>query len=370
MKAAAVFPGKKTVSLVDVEEPKLSGPQDVKFRVLEVGLCGTDREICAFEYGDPPAGSEFLVLGHESIGEVVEVGSEVDGWKPGDLVVPTVRRPCDDPACTACRAGRQDFCYTGRFSERGINKYHGFMTEQVVDNVKYLNHVPAELRNVAVLVEPLTIAEKGLLQVEMVQQRLPWNCPEEEGKPKHHCRTALVLGAGPVGLLGAMTLRVAGFQTYVYSRGAAPNAASALCDQIGAKYISSRDSNAAQLAATIGNIDLVYEAVGAAQFSFDVLEVLGINGVFVFTGLPTLGTPATADLPLLMRNLVLKNQAVVGTVNAGEDAFHNAISNLGEFYKRWPAAVDALITGRFSLEDFTQPINSRSGIKNVIEVGK
>ena len=369
MKAAAVFPGKKAVGLVDLEEPAFAGPQDVKFRILEVGLCGTDREICAFEYGDPPAGSDFLVLGHESLGEVVEVGPEVQGWKPGDLVVPSVRRPCDDPSCTACRAGRQDFCYSGRFTERGINKYHGFMTERVVEHQQYLNHVPEELRSVAVLVEPLTIAEKGLLQVEQVQQRLPWNCPEQQGQPKHYCRKVLVLGAGPVGLLGAMTLRVAGFETYVYSRGLAPNAASGLCDQIGAKYVSSRETNNEQLAAKIGNIDLVYEAVGATQISFDILQVLGVNGVFVFTGLPPLGTPATADLPLIMRNLVLKNQLVLGTVNAGQDAFHNAISNLGEFYKRWPDAVKALITGRFSLDDCADPINTRSGIKNVIEVG-
>src|SRR5947199_9838303 len=138
MRAAAVFPGRRAVGVLDVEAPKMSGPNDVKFRVLEVGVCGTDREICSFEYGEPPAGGDYLVLGHECVGEVVEVGPEVQGWAPGDLVVPTVRRPSTDPACAACRAGQQDFCYSGLYTERGINKYHGFMTEMVVDQAQYL----------------------------------------------------------------------------------------------------------------------------------------------------------------------------------------------------------------------------------------
>ena len=117
MKAAAVFPAKKSLEVVnDFPEPKLSGPTSVKVRVLNVGVCGTDREIASFQYGFPlPAGSEFLVMGHECLGEIVEAGPEVRDFKPGDLVIPMVRRPCDHAGCIACRAGRQDFCYTGDY---------------------------------------------------------------------------------------------------------------------------------------------------------------------------------------------------------------------------------------------------------------
>src|SRR3989442_958956 len=160
MKAIAVFPGKREIRLVDHPEPKISKPSDVKLRILEVGICGTDKEICAFEYGTPPDGSDYLVIGHESLGEVVEVGSRVSRVKIGDLVVPMVRRPCPHDTCLACRSGRQDFCYTGDFTERGIKMQHGFMTEFIVDDEHYMNVVPRELRDVAVLVEPLTIAEK------------------------------------------------------------------------------------------------------------------------------------------------------------------------------------------------------------------
>src|SRR5437879_971846 len=165
MQAGAVFPGKRKVEVVALDEPKLSAPGQVKLRMLEVGVCGTDREIASFDYGLPPEGFEFLVLGHESVGEVVETTRGVTRFNRGDLVVPMVRRPCTQPECVACRAGHQDFCYTGDFRERGIKQLHGFMTEFVVDEEQYMHPVPRELRDVAVLVEPLTIAEKALIQI-------------------------------------------------------------------------------------------------------------------------------------------------------------------------------------------------------------
>ena len=165
MKAIAVTPQKRKVEIINQAEPKILSPTDVKLRMLEAGVCGTDKEICAFEYGTPPSGSEQLVIGHESLGEVVEIGQKVTRVKVGDFVVPMVRRPCRHDYCVACRADRQDFCFTGDFQERGIKERHGFMVQFVVDDEKYMNLVPKEMRDVAVLVEPLTIAEKGLAQV-------------------------------------------------------------------------------------------------------------------------------------------------------------------------------------------------------------
>src|SRR5437867_864420 len=144
MKAVAVVPGKRQIQLIDQEPPRLTSPTEVKLRMLEAGVCGTDREICAFQYGTPPAGAAQLVIGHESLGEVVEVGAGVSRLKVGDLVVPMVRRPCAHDECLACRSDRQDFCYTGDFTERGIKMAHGFMTEFVVDDQKYMNVVPRQ----------------------------------------------------------------------------------------------------------------------------------------------------------------------------------------------------------------------------------
>ena len=138
MRAVGVVPGKREVRLIEHRTPKIAGANQVKIRSLEVGVCGTDREICTFVYGSPPDGFDYLVLGHESLGEVVEVGSGVSQFKPGDLVVPSVRRPCRHAHCLACREDKQDFCYTGDFTERGIKMTHGFLTEFYVDEEKYL----------------------------------------------------------------------------------------------------------------------------------------------------------------------------------------------------------------------------------------
>jgi len=370
MKAVAVFPQKKQVEVIDVEPPQISSPTQVRIRMREIGVCGTDKEICAFLYGTPPSGSEYLVIGHESIGEVVEVGQQVQDLKPGDWVVPMVRRPCPHEECRACRVGRQDFCFTGDFTERGIKMAHGFMTEFVVDDERYMNRVPPELREVGVLVEPLTIAEKALAQVWQVQQRLPWDCSITMGKERGYCHSAVVLGAGPVGLLGAMALTAGGFGTTVYSLEPEEHPKAAFVRAIGATYVSAKKIFIDQLARQIGNIDLIYEATGASRLSFEIMKVLGTNGVFIFTGVPGRKGPVEVDTDLIMRNLVLKNQVVYGTVNAGRDDFQAAIRDLGVFLERWPAQTRSLLTGRYPVEKCQQLLLGQpDGIKNTIAFG-
>jgi threonine dehydrogenase-like Zn-dependent dehydrogenase len=358
------------VKLIERDPPRVAAPTEVLLRMLEVGVCGTDREICAFEYGTPPRGDDWLVIGHESLAEVLEAGPEVTRLEPGDLVVPMVRRPCPHEYCTACRSDRQDFCYTGDFIERGIKEAHGFMTEFVVEDERYLRPVPRELRDVAVLVEPLTIAEKALIQIWQVQQRLPWACPVTPGRARGHCRRAVVLGAGPVGLLGAMALAAADFDTYVYSRDPADGPKAEMVRTIGASYVVADEFTPQKLAERLGNIDVVYEAAGASRASFELLKHLGTNGVFIFTGVPGRKAPIPLDTDLIMRNLVLKNQVVYGTVNAGTEAFDAAIRDLGLFVERWPAAVRSLITGRFPMKEYRELLlEPPRGIKNVIAIG-
>jgi len=372
MKAVSVFPGTKTFKIVEHEAPRLSQPDQVMLHMLDIGICGTDREICSFEYGTPPGGYDYLVIGHESLAQVEEVGSAVGRLKPGDLVVPTVPRPCYHPGCRACRSGHQDFCYTGDFTERGIKEAHGYMTEFVVDHERYMNLVPRNLREVAVLVEPLTIAEKAMAQVFwLMQHRPPWIDPEAPSAELGRGLNALVLGVGPVGLLGAMMLVSAGFETYVYSRELPPNPRIDLVSSIGATYISTQTTNIEQLSEQIGNIDLVYEAVGHSHFALEVLRVLGINGIFVLTGVPGLQAFIEADPARLMREMVLKNQVLFGTVNAGSESFASAIRDLNVFIKRWPAAVRTLIAGRYPPEQAFELILGRpTGIKSVISFGE
>jgi len=297
-----------------------------------------------------------------------------------------VRRPCPHPECTACRAGRPDFCYTGDYTERGIQGRHGFMTEYVVDDASYMHKVPAALRPVGILTEPLTIAEKGVGELNAVQSRLPDACrprmpsPQRSGglartenappPRKGYSHEALVLGAGPVGLLGAMVVAAAGFSTTVYSREPARGQKARLVEALGARYVSAGDADPGQLAEQIGRIDLIFEATGASRLSFEMMPCLGTNGVFIFTGVP--GRKGDVEVPGndIMRNLVLRNQVVYGTVNADDVVFERAIRDLGVFRQRWPEAVEGLITRRAPLEDYADLLLSKpTGIKNVLTLG-
>src|SRR5215469_921048 len=253
MQAVAVFPSKKKLDLVDVPQPKLQGSTDVLLRVREVGLCGTDREISSFEYGDPPSGTDRLSLGHESLAEVIEVGRDVRSFKPGNLAVAMVRRPCPHPECRPCRAGRPDFCVTGDYTERGIKGADGFLTDYVVEDEEYLVRVPHALADVAVLVEPLSVVAKASDRTQAIFHGLPFESGPQRG---------LVLGAGPIGLLGAMVLVADGFETVVYSRDPEQSKQAELVRSLGAYYVSSTAIPIENLRDRWGKFDVVLEAVG------------------------------------------------------------------------------------------------------------
>ena len=367
MKAIAVFPETHEVKLIEHEEPTITTPTQVKLRTLEVGICGTDKKITSFQFGTAPTGYDYFVIGHEMLGEVVEVGTEVRGFKLGDLAVTWVRHPCPHEYCRACRVGRQDFCFTGDFAEHGIKESHGFMTEFVVDEARYMTLVPQTLRDVGVLAEPLTVAEKGLAQVWHIQQRLPWIDTNLPASLRGKGLKALVLGAGPVGLLGAMLFIASGFETYVYSRSKTPNPKAELVEAIGGKYLSSETTSVEQLAKQVGTIDLIFEASGAAQVAFSVLRLLGINAICVFAGVPESTVPSNVALDQVILDRVLKNQVIVGTVNADKTAFESAIRDLAVFQQRWPQALRSLITGYYAIEQAPQLLlGNMGGIKNVV----
>jgi threonine dehydrogenase-like Zn-dependent dehydrogenase len=359
MRAMAVFPDRRDLRIIDVSPPRPKGDRDVTVRVREVGICGTDREICDFHYGAPPSGSERLVLGHEALGEVVAVGPAVRTLAPGDLVAMTVRRPCEERDCVACRAGRQDFCTTGRFHERGIKEADGFMTELVVEDEHYLVKVPSALADVGVLVEPLTIAAKASLELDAIQRRYPW---EPIGM------RALVLGAGPIGLLAAMALTAHDIETVVYSLEPADSEQAKLTRSFGGAYVSARDLDVAQLSSKIGRFDVIFEAVGTAKVAFAALDALAPNGVFILSGVPSGGRSIEIDLDRIMRNLVLQNQVLFGTVNASRAAFEASVRLLEQFMTLFPDSVRALITRRVPLDEAPAALRRIGGIKQVVEL--
>jgi threonine dehydrogenase-like Zn-dependent dehydrogenase len=186
----------------EIPEPPPPGPGQALLRVAETGVCGTDRELASFRFGFPPAGEPYLVLGHEALAQVVETGGGVTSLKPGDWVVPMVRRACSPP-CASCARGRRDLCVSGGYRERGIFGAHGYFAAFVVDDACDLVRVPAALVDFAVLLEPLSVAEKAAATALRLHA----------GEP----RSALVFGAGAVGLLAALTLQLRGLEVSMYS---------------------------------------------------------------------------------------------------------------------------------------------------------
>jgi glucose 1-dehydrogenase len=361
MQALAVFPSEKRIDFLDIAEPQLKGATEVLLRLREVGLCSTDREICSFEYGDPPSGADHFILGHESLAEVVEIGREVRNLKPGDLVVAMVRRPCPHAECLACRTGRPDFCLTGDYTERGIKGADGFLTDYVVDNEAYLLEVPRALADVAVLVEPLTVVTKALGQAHAIFNRLPYDPGPQAG---------LVLGAGPIGLLAAMVLVANGFETLVYSRDSEESKRAELVRSLGAHYASSTLHPMESLREGWGEFDVILEAVGFAPLMIGATQMLRANGVLALTGVPPEAATVEPNVGRALRNLVLRNELVFGTVNAGRRDHLSAIQHLEQFMVLFPEAVRELITHRVSLDEAPQMLTKKEGIKNVVQMSR
>jgi len=370
MRAVGVFPRKREIEEVSMKTPRITAADQVFLKILEVGICGTDREISSFEYGTPPKDSEFLIIGHEMLGEIVDVGRAVKSVKIGDLAVLTVRRPCTHKSCAPCRAGYPDFCNSDDYIERGIKGAQGFMSEFVVDNVKYVHRVPRNLRNVAVLTEPLTIAEKAIDQSISIVRRLPWLEELDWSNMKIGHRlgiTSVVLGAGAVGLLGAMALISAGSDTYVYALPHAPNPGSEFVESIGGKYYSPGKISTETRKKLLGHVHLIYEATGSSRLAFSMLKILGHNSEFVLTGVPSLKGPYEIDGDLLMRDIVLKNQVLFGSVNASSENFDEAIRDLANFEKRWPGRLGSLIGERVPFDKAPEALGRGSkGIKTVV----
>jgi len=356
MQALAVFPERRRVAVIEEDEPRTLGPRQVLLRTREVGVCGTDREIAAFAYGERPPGSDHLVLGHEAIAEVVDLGSEVRHFQRGQLVVPMVRRPCAAARCRPCRAGRQDFCVTEEFLERGIKGVDGFLAELFVEEEGNLIPVPPGLADVGVLIEPLTVIAKGMTKLRLFRERLPWEPMFEK---------ALVLGAGAVGLLSAMCAVSNGYDTTVYSREPSDGERAAYVRGFGASYVSSVETPLGDVG-RLGPFDLLVEAAGFSPLTIAGLGVLGPNGIAVLKGVPGLGPERAIDIDRLLRSVVLKNQVVFGTVNAGRSDYFDAMHLLEALVVRFPESVRHFITARHPLEAAPELLARSEGIKDVV----
>jgi threonine dehydrogenase-like Zn-dependent dehydrogenase len=361
MEFIAVVKGKEGPQLLQGPDPK-PGPAEGLLRTLEVGIDGTDEEIIAGGYGEFPPGDDFMVLGHEALARV-EVAPPGGDVVEGDLVVPTVRRGCG--ICTPCKTGRSDFCQTGLYRERGIRGLHGYMAAAFTERQEYLAKVPREIAPVAILTEPLSIAEKALEQALWVQARLPWACSLHPLRDKR----VLVVGAGTLGILTGLLCRHAGARTLVADRQADDAPRSQVIRRLGLEHVNSREVDLGQKAAEEGGFDLIVEATGAPQVPFGLLPSLAINGTLVMLGVPAPAGAIPVEAAAIMRGMVLKNQALVGSVNSNLAHFRLALDHLRELRGELDGGLEALITHRMPYHRFREAFalrDSPGAIKRVL----
>ena len=349
VRALTVIPGRPGSGAVREVADPIPADGEALVDVVRVGLCGTDAEIERGEYGTAPEGSDVLVLGHESLGRVARGTSAL---REGTLVVASVRRP---DGCPNCSSGEQDMCLWGKFTERGIGGRHGFCAERYAERPEYLFALPAALEPVAVLLEPLTVSEKGFRHLFVAQRRMTVWAP----------RAAVVTGAGPVGILAAVLLRLRGIEATVVERTHKPERA-ALLERIGARYAATSRMPLDEL----GPVDVVLEATGSAQVAFDGVRLLRANGAIVLTSVTGGGKRAELPIDELNQRIVLRNLLVLGTVNANAADFRQGIADLAAAEERWPGFLASLITRRVPLSDAALALrHDPAHIKTVVEVG-
>jgi glucose 1-dehydrogenase len=335
MKAIAVIPGQpNSVHLAELAKPSLSdipNGRGVLVRVLRVGVDGTDKEINAAEYGAAPSGYDFLVVGHEGFGQVEAVGPNVTFLRPGDFVVATVRRP---GTSIYDAIGLQDMTTDSEYFERGINLRHGYLTEHYVEDEEFVVKVPQGLRDVGVLLEPMTVAQKGITQAYEIQRRLKVWRP----------RKAAVMGTGTLGLLASLVLRLRGLDVTAFGRTPQPYLNAHLLAAIGARYVNTAEQTITDTAATSGPFDVIFEGTGSSAVVFESMTALAKNGALVLTSIT--GGNKRLDVPADRINLefVLGNKVMVGSVNASRENFETGVRDMSQAEAEYPGWLRQLLT--------------------------
>jgi threonine dehydrogenase-like Zn-dependent dehydrogenase len=359
MKAIAVTPGVPYSShLAVLAMPSLDEVPDgrgVLVRILSCGVDGTDKEIIAAEYGAAPEGFDFLVHGHENFGQVVAVGPNVRELQPGDYVVATTRRR---GTSIYDQIGDYDMTTDDVYRERGINLLHGFLTEFYVDDPEYIVKVPAGLSEIGVLAEPLSVPEKGIIQAYEIQRRLKVWQPTR----------AAVLGAGTIGLLATLILRLRNVEITTFGKTPKPYLNADLVEALGARYVNTDDLPLRDAARMFGPFDLIYEATGFSPLVFEAMEALAKNGVLVLASVT--GGNRTVDVPADRINLgfVLGNKVMVGTVNGNATYFEAAVNDLARAEAQFPGWAQRLLTHRVDgLDNYRELIDTLQHGSGVIK---
>ena len=346
MQALVVQPGEAHTTRVGEIPAAPVREGEVVVRTLEVGVCGTDREISDGIFGVAPEGDDLLVLGHEFLGAVERDGH---GFRRGDLVTAIVRRSCSH--CFACSEGAPDSCLTGDYVERGITRLHGFARELVAEDPAQLIRVPPSLGRLGVLVEPASVCERGIRHARSIGGRQPWQL-----------QRALVIGAGAIGMLSTYLLRLAGLDVWTAALGPADDPRARLAAASGARYVSTPAQPLTVLREEVGGFDLVVEATGDAQVMADSIGMLRRSGVACLLGLDPRRRPVELDGRVIGVDAILENRVVFGSVNANRIDWLAAVESLDRARERWPDVLPELVGLRVPLDRFAEAFD-HTGVK-------
>jgi threonine dehydrogenase-like Zn-dependent dehydrogenase len=337
MQALLTRPGAAGTTRVDAVGSVEAREGEVLLRTLEVGVCGTDREISAGLFGVAPEGEETLVLGHEALAVVERDGH---GFTRGELVTAMVRRSCG--RCIACERGAPDSCLTGDYSERGITRLHGYARELVAEDPTQLIAIPSSLGRFGVLAEPTSICERALRHARTIGGRQPWQLER-----------ALVLGAGAIGLLTTYLLRLAGVEVWTVSL----EPSGELVERSGARYLSAEGNDLSEL----GGFDLVVEAAGSGRLMAQALGLLRRSGVACLLGIDPHAAPVEIDGRVLGVDTILENRVLFGSVNAQRQDWVTAVADLDRARERWQDALEQFVSLRVPLDRFEDAFAHRGG---------
>jgi len=371
LKSIAITPSHE-LRTVDVSLSSLKN-DEILVKTLRTGICSTERELFHQKINSPE-GYDFLILCHEAVGEVAETGSAVSQFQKGDIVVPSVRRGCGE--CVFCNNSRSDICNTGRYTERGIVKLHGFMSEYFIEQEENLTKIPQALKSQAVMLEPLTIGIKALEEYYKVQKsRL---CITNDISDKDILRNALIIGAGPIGLLTAVVLACDNVPFVCADIDEDGGIKSEIVRMLNGKYVNLREYldgdilNCGKLSRekSVGDIDLIIDASPDPITCMQMIDLLRFNGAIVHLGLPAGNKERRMSfLDHYITSLVLKNGVILGSVNANFANFKTGTTYMKQAKQKFGNVLDRIITHRFHFSDYQKAfsVKPKDRIKVVLE---
>jgi threonine dehydrogenase-like Zn-dependent dehydrogenase len=387
VKAIAVLPGKRGPQLIELQEPPKIGRgatevEKVKIKVKAAGISAIDRRIAAGEHFEPPKGATHFVLGHEMVGRVVDVeqaddqftgGNEIHGINIGDLVVPQVRHGCGQ--CLQCGRGNTDYCLSGLYKEHGIHEFDGFMSEYVMESARYVVKIPADLEDTALLLPSLAIAEKAVSMCINAKHAMdhPWPFPDHNYHSEDwgEGKAGIVWGGTDVAVLIACLLVTGGMKTYLIAGNPGEGTLASILKNIGVHYLELQKMDVNSVIKDAGRIDMIFEASGAAQIDFRMMESMGRCCITTFTTTPAIGKTVNIDANALMRQCVVGSQSLVGVASASRQHYERALKRLQTLKEQYGSTLRRIITHVYNFTQYAEAFDEADSevIKSILTFG-